>query len=75
MIIRAAADRPQSGINNNASMAAGITLTAHLEQEPRTTLGFVDSHFDQACTGDVPMFLADVMSFAQASSEGGVVFP
>src|SRR5204862_4066008 len=51
------------------SRFAGLCLPSSLEQKPGTSLGLVDPDLDQAGGGDVAMFLADVVHFAQTRGE------
>src|SRR5262245_14871797 len=55
------------------SAAARVATGAGLEQEPASTLGFVDPHFDQARRCDVAPLLADVVHLAQARRQRSVV--
>ncbi len=46
-----------------------IPLTRSLEKEPSPSLGFVDPNFDETRGGNVAMFVANVVRFAQAPSQ------
>src|ERR1700730_5767884 len=51
------------------SAFAGAALASSLVQKPGTSLGLVDPDFDQAGGGNVAMFVADVVRFAQTRGE------
>src|SRR6266513_3987341 len=53
----------------DGSRFAGLCLASSLEQKPGASLGLVDPDLDQAGGGDVAMFLADVVRFAQTRGE------
>src|SRR5215475_5404419 len=55
------------------SAAARVATGADLEEEPASTLGFVDPHFDQARRRDVAPLVADVVRLAQARRQRTVV--
>src|SRR5207247_9683990 len=40
-----------------------VPLACGFEQEPRTTLGFIDPYFDETCRCYVTMFVAHVVCF------------
>src|ERR1700704_2960392 len=71
--------RPDTGANASAPAAeerstfAGTALASSLVQKPGTSLGLVDPDFDQAGGGNVAMFFADVVRFAQTGGEFLVV--
>src|SRR6266436_240402 len=44
-----------------------------LKEEPRATFSLVDPNFNQACCGNVTMFVTNVMSFAQTRGQRFVV--
>src|SRR5215212_9751743 len=46
-----------------------VPLACGFEQEPRTTLGFIDPYFDETCCCYVTMFIAHVVRFAQTGGE------
>ena len=54
-------------------MPARHLALAGLEQEPSSSLGFVDPDFDQARGGDIAVFVADVVCLPQPSHQVLVV--
>src|SRR2546423_773589 len=62
-------------LSRSASREArkSVPLACGFEQEPRTTLGFIDPHFDETCRCDITMFVAHVVRLAQTRCERFVV--
>lgn len=50
-----------------------VPLARGFEQEPRSTLGFIDPNFDEACGRNVTMFVTHVVRFAEARGHRFVV--
>ena len=50
-----------------------IPLACSFEQEPSTTLGFIEPYFDETRRRDIPVFVTDVVRFAEARSHRFVV--
>ena len=50
-----------------------VPWTRSLEEEPGAALGFIDPNFDETRSGDVAMFIANVVRLTQARGQGPVV--
>jgi len=49
-------------------------IVSDLEEEPHSTVSFVDPILDQACRSNIPMLIAQTVRFAQSYRELGIVF-
>lgn len=50
-----------------------IRASGRLEEKPGPILGLVEPHFDQACRGDIPMSVAQLVCVAKPRGKAGIV--
>ena len=62
-------------LNNAArpSVSGRIRSTSRLEQEPGPTFCLINPNLDQTGACNIPVFLADIVSFAQTCRQSGVI--